>query len=339
MCICKKLYLQFTKTLTAKTSLNGTTHLPITIVVLIPLYNEEKNAIAISEAISKVFETIAQADYKILFVDDGSKDGTLACIKQLSTENEKVAYISFSKNFGKEAALLAGFEHIPPYTDAVITIDADMQHPPTLIPTLVQHWQEGNDIVYTFRKKSNEHVSYFAKATSKMFYWVMSKLADVELENGIADFKIFDKKVLAVIKEMKEDAPFFRGLFKWVGFKQLGIPYKVEARLHGETKYPTKALIKIALHNITSFSTKPLTMAIYVGFFTSFISILYIPYVLYSFYEGIAISGWASTIATIAFFGGVQLIVLGIIGLYLGKIFMQTKHRPRYIINEIKALS
>lgn len=319
--------------------MNAGINSPFTVVVLIPLYNEEKNAAVISEAMSRVFATVPNAAYKILFVDDGSKDGTLAVIQQLAAENEKVAYISFSKNFGKEAALLAGFEHIPPQTDAVITIDADMQHPPTLIPTLIQHWQAGNDVVYTFREKSNEHVSYFAKATSKMFYWVMSKLADVELENGIADFKIFDKKVLAVIKEMKEDAPFFRGLFKWVGFKQLGIPYRVEARLNGETKYRTKALVKIALHNITSFSTKPLTIAIYVGFFTSFISLLYVPYVLYSLYKGMAISGWASTIATIAFFGGVQLIVLGIIGLYLGKIFMQSKQRPRYIINEIKALS
>ena len=318
--------------------MNAATNSPFTVVVLIPLYNEEKNVAAISEAISQVFDTVANAEYKILFVDDGSKDSTLDVIKQLAGVDRKVAYISFSKNFGKEAALLAGFQNIPSTIDAVITIDADMQHPPSLIPTLIQHWQAGNDVVYTYREKSNEHVSYFAKTSSKMFYWVMSKLADVELENGIADFKIFDKKVLTVIKEMKEDAPFFRGLFKWVGFKQLGIPYKVEARLNGETKYPTKALVKIALHNITSFSTKPLTMAIYVGFFTSFISLLYVPYVLYSLYRGMAISGWASIIATIAFFGGVQLMVLGIIGLYLGKIFMQSKQRPRYIVNEIKAL-
>ena len=318
--------------------MNAGINSPFTVVVLIPLYNEERNVAAISEAINKVFDTVANAEYKLLFVDDGSKDSTLQVIKQLAAVNKKVAYISFSKNFGKEAALLAGFQHIPAAIDAIITIDADMQHPPSLIPTLIKHWQAGNDVVYTYREKSNEHVSFFAKTSSKMFYWVMSKLADVELENGIADFKIFDKKVLAVIKEMKEDAPFFRGLFKWVGFKQLGIPYRVEARLNGETKYPTKALVKIALHNITSFSTKPLTMAIYVGFFTSFLSLLYVPYVLYSLYQGIAISGWASLIATIAFFGGVQLMVLGIIGLYLGKIFMQSKQRPRYIINEIKAL-
>ncbi|MBC7650999.1 MAG: glycosyltransferase family 2 protein [Deinococcales bacterium] len=316
--------------------LHAGTNLPFTVAVLIPLYNEEKNAAIINEAIGNVFKNVLNADYRLLFVDDGSKDGTLAVIKQLAAADSKISYISFSKNFGKEAALLAGFQHIPESIDAVITIDADLQHPPSLIPTLIGHWQQGNDVVYTFREKSNEHVSYFAQFTSKMFYWVMSKLADVELENGIADFKIIDRKVLATIKEMKEDAPFFRGLFKWVGYRQLGVPYIVAPRLSGETKYPTKALIKIALHNITSFSTKPLTMAIYVGFFTSLIAILYIPYVLYSLYNGNAISGWASIIATIAFFGGVQLMVLGIIGLYLGKIFMQTKQRPRYIVNEIK---
>ena len=256
-------------------TLNAGTNIPLAIVVLIPLYNEEKNVAVISDAIKSVFETIPDAHYKILFVDDGSKDGTLHAIKKLVEQDEKIAYISFSKNFGKEAAMLAGFQHIPSTADAVITIDADMQHPPALIPTLIKHWQEGNDVVYTFREKSNEHVSAFAKVNSKMFYWVMSKLADVELENGIADFKLIDKKVLAVVKEMKEDAPFFRGLFKWVGFKQLGIPYKVAPRLNGDTKYATKALVKLALHNITSFSTKPLTMAIYIGFFTSFLSCTY----------------------------------------------------------------
>ena len=318
--------------------MNAGTHIPFIVVVLIPLYNEEKNAVIISKAISNVFEPIANTQFKILFVDDGSKDNTLAVIKKLASADDRISYLSFSKNFGKEAAMLAGFQHIPISVDAVITIDADMQHPPTMIPALIEAWHAGNDIVYTYRERSNEHVSLFAKLSSKIFYWMISNLADVELENGIADFKIFDKKVLAIIKEMKEDAPFFRGLFKWVGYKQLGIPYRVDARLNGETKYRTKALVKMALHNITSFSTKPLTVAIYIGFITSFISILYLPYVLYSFYEGRAISGWASTIATIAFFGGVQLMVLGIIGLYLGKIFMQSKQRPRYIINEIKAL-
>ncbi len=306
------------------------------ISVVIPLFNEEQNVFPITAAISSVFNSIDNCTFTIMFVDDGSNDNTLKKIRDISAENEHISFISFSKNFGKEAAMLAGFNNTSAGADAVITIDADLQHPPDLIPELIRKWQEGYDVVYTYREKSNEHVSLFSKINSKLFYWVMSSLADVKLENGISDFKLIDKKVLATIKDMKEDAPFFRGLLKWVGYRQIGIPYKVNERLHGETKYATKALMKLALHNITSFSTKPLTMAIYVGFFTSFIAVLYIPYVCYSLLKGVSISGWASTIATVAFFGGVQLIVLGIIGLYLGKIFIQTKQRPQYIINESK---
>ncbi len=306
------------------------------IAVVIPLFNEEQNVVPITAAISSVFNSIDNCTFTIMFVDDGSSDNTLKKIRDISAENKHISFISFSKNFGKEAALLAGFNNTCVEADAVITIDADLQHPPDLIPELIAKWQDDYDVVYTYREKSNAHASLFSKINSKLFYWVMSSLADVKLENGISDFKLIDKKVLATIKEMKEDAPFFRGLFKWVGYKQIGIPYKVNERLHGETKYATKALVKLALHNITSFSTKPLTMAIYVGFFTSFIAVLYIPYVCYSLLKGVSISGWASTIATVAFFGGVQLIVLGIIGLYLGKIFIQTKQRPQYIINESK---
>ena len=304
------------------------------IAFVIPLFNEEKNVAPIAQSIRSIFATLDGYTYTILFVDDGSSDHTLQNIKNLSLQYDEISFISFSRNFGKEAALLAGFNNTSPRADAVITIDADLQHPPDLIPEIISKWKEGNEVVYTYRDKNNEHASFLSRLNSLLFYWVMSKLADVKLENGISDFKLIDKKVLATVKEMKEDAPFFRGLFKWVGYKQVGIAYKVNERLHGKTKYATKALVKLALHNITSFSTKPLTMAIYIGFFTSFMSVLYIPYIFYSLITGQAISGWASTIATIVFFGGVQLIVLGIIGLYLGKIFIQTKQRPQYIINE-----
>lgn len=306
------------------------------ITVLIPLFNEEDNVIPITLAVDNVFKEIYNCSYEILFVDDGSTDNTLSEIKKLVKKKSNISYLSFSRNFGKDAALLAGFQHISLNIDAVITIDADLQHPPELITDLIKHWQNGYDIVYTYRKENNQDSSFFSKVASKLYYRIISKLADVKLENGLSDFKLIDKKIVSVIKNIKEEAPFFRGLFKWVGFNQIGIPYTAAVRLNGETKYPAKALVRLALHSITSFSTKPLTIAIYIGFFTSFISIFYIPYVLYSFYKGYAISGWSSTIATIAFFGGVQLIVLGIIGLYLGKIFIQTKSRPRYIINESK---
>ncbi len=306
------------------------------ITVLIPVFNEEDNIILITLAVDNVLREIYNCSYEILFVDDGSTDNTLPEIKKLVKKKGNVSYLSFSRNFGKDEALLAGFQNISLNIDAVITIDADLQHPPELITDLIKHWQSGYDVVYTYRKENNQDSSFLSKVSSKLYYWIISKLADVQLENGLSDFKLIDKKIVSVIKNLKEEAPFFRGLFKWVGYNQIGIPYKADRRINGESKYPAKVLIRLALHSITSFSTKPLTIAIYIGFFTAFISVLYIPYVLYSLYKGYAISGWSSTIATVAFFGGVQLIVLGILGLYLGKIFIQTKNRPRYIINESK---
>jgi dolichol-phosphate mannosyltransferase len=301
-----------------------------TVIVLIPLFNEEENVI------DSVFKEINNCNYEILFINDGSTDKTLSKVKNLEARNMNISYLSFSRNFGKDVALLAGFQHISPSIDAVITMDSDLQHPPELIADLIEHWQNGYDIVYAYRQKKSTTTSGISHLSSKLFYWIVSQLADVKLENGLSDFKIIDKKVVRVIKNIKEDNPFFRGLFKWIGYNQIGIPYSAGQRLNGVSKYSTKALIRLALNSITSFSTKPLTIAIYIGFFTSLISVLYIPYVLYSLYKGYSISGWPSTIATIAFFGGIQLMVLGIIGLYLGKIFIQSKNRPQYIIDESK---
>lgn len=305
-----------------------------TLVVLIPLYNEEKNIIPITKAVENVFKELKSCRFQLLFVDDGSTDDTLVEIKKIAEKKSNILYLSLSRNFGKDSALMAGFQHIYSNTDAVITIDADHQHPPELIPELIKHWQNGYDIVYTYRIQNNEKSSLFSNFSSRFFYYSISKLAEVKLEYGLSDYKLIDHKILHLIKDIKEDLPFFRGLFKWVGFKQVGIPYKPDKRLNGKSKYHAKTLFKLALNSIISFSTRPLTIAIYIGFFTSFISVLYIPYVLISLYKGYAISGWSSTIATIAFFGGIQLIVLGIIGIYLGKIFIQTKNRPQYIVNE-----
>jgi polyisoprenyl-phosphate glycosyltransferase len=307
------------------------------VIVIIPLFNEEQNIVAISEAIAYAFRFVRNVNYEILFVDDGSTDGTLTKIKQLESEKGNLSYLSFSRNFGKEAALLAGFQHAD--SDAVITMDGDLQHPPELIPDLLDYWQKGYEIVYTYRQADNKHSPFFSRFFSRLFYFVISKLADVKLENGLSDYKLVDKKVVEVVKEMKEADPFLRGIFKWVGYNQKRIAYTPDARLNGHSKYSKRALLSLAVQSITSFSTKPLSMAIYIGFFISAISVLYLPYVLYSLYNGYAISGWASTIVTISFFGGIQLIILGIIGLYLGKLFMQSKGRPPYLIRESKIKS
>ena len=301
------------------------------ISILIPVFNEEGNVPAITEAIRTVFEN-SHFDYEIVFVNDGSADNSLAIIKEIAITQNNIFYISFSRNFGKDNALLAGFKYCK--GDAIITIDADMQHPPEMIPGMLQLWEEGNDVVYTYRSDRNQHASNFNQFTSRMFYKVINNLSDVDLEDGIADYRLLDKSVVAVFNNLHEDRPFFRGLIKWVGFQQKGIPYMPKPRTTGETKYSPKMLIRLALQGITSFSVKPLTIAIYLGLTFSLLSTLYIPYVLISLYKGYAISGWTSIIVTIAFFGGLQLMILGILGIYLGKLFMQSKQRPHFIIKE-----
>ena len=305
------------------------------ISILIPVYNEEGNVPAITKAIQEVFANLA-FDFEIVFVNDGSADNSLSIIKKIAETQTNIFYISFSRNFGKDNALLAGLKYAN--GDAIVTIDADLQHPPEMIPEMLALWEQGNDIVYTHREDKNEHASNFNQFTSKMFYRIVNNLSDVELEDGIADYRLLDKKVVNVLNNLHEDRPFFRGLVKWVGFQQKGIPYTPNPRIAGETKYSTKALTRLALQGITSFSVKPLTIAIYLGLTFSVLSTLYIPYVLISLYKGYAISGWTSIIVTIAFFGGLQLMILGILGIYLGKLFMQSKQRPHFIIKESNLL-
>jgi polyisoprenyl-phosphate glycosyltransferase len=302
------------------------------ICVLLPVYNEEGNVRAISLALKEVFERLPEYSYSVLFVDDGSADNTLEEVKRLAQEETNVQYISFSRNFGKESALLAGLQHCN--ADAVITMDADLQHPPELISEMISYWKEGYEVVYAIRKERNIHAGTFNRIGSRLFYKTVNVLSDVKLEDGISDFRVLDRKVVAVIKDLKEDHPFFRGLIKWVGFKQKPVYYTPNERFAGESTYNIKSLTKLALHGIMSFSTKPLTLAIYLGFIFSLLSVLYIPYAFISIHYGWAISGWSSMIVTIAFFGGLQLMILGIVGLYLGKTFLQGKQRPQYIIRD-----
>lgn len=301
------------------------------ISVLVPVFNEEQNVEVISNEIDLLFQEL-DFEYEILFVNDGSSDNSINIIKQIVSQNDSIKYISFSRNFGKDNALLAGFKYAT--GDALITIDADLQHPIELIPEMLALWQKGNEVVYAYRDDRNIHASNFNQFTSRIFYHIINNLSDIELEDGISDYRLLDRKVINSLNTLHEDRPFFRGLVKWVGFQQIGIPYTPNARKFGESKYSNKELLRLALVGITSFSIKPLLIAIYLGFVFSLLSILYIPYVLISLYNGWAISGWTSIIVTIAFFGGIQLMILGIIGLYLGKLFMQSKQRPHFIIRE-----
>jgi dolichol-phosphate mannosyltransferase len=216
--------------------------------------------------------------------------------------------------------------------NAVISMDADLQHPPVLIPDMIRKWEEGFDIVYTIRKYS-KNISFFKRKTSDFFYHILSGLSDVELEKGSSDFRLLDASVVDVIRKNGESDIFLRGLVKWIGFRQYSIDFVAADRFSGVSKYSFGKMLRFAFTGITAFSVKPLYLAAYLGFFFSFLSpMVYFAYVFYSFYNESEISGWASLIMTVVFFGGLQLTILGILGIYMGKIFKQIKDRPTYIV-------
>lgn len=303
--------------------------------IVVPCYNESGNISVLYEAIQKVFseKSLENYAYNLIFVNDGSSDDSLEVLQMLSNEYENVKYISFSRNFGHQLAVKAGLDTA--MGDAVISMDADLQHPPALIPELVKKWEEGNQVVATIREYAPDAANKIKKS-STYFYKILNLISDIEIKDGAADFRLLDKSVISVIRSMDENEPFLRGMIPWAGFRQIYIPYIAQKRHSGETKYTLKKMLHLALAGVTAFSVKPLYFAVYLGFAFSILSILYIPYVIFSFINGTEISGWASLIMTIVFFGGLQLIILGIIGIYIGKIFKQTKNRPNYIIQEIK---
>ncbi|MFL9482086.1 glycosyltransferase family 2 protein [Chitinophagaceae bacterium LWZ2-11] len=298
--------------------------------IVIPVCNEKGNVPIMILALQHIMQPLPY-DFSITYVDDGSYDGTLEIIKQQCLQHSNVRFISFSRNFGHQNALKAGLDFSD--ADCVITMDGDLQHPPSLIPDLLKHWEEGFDVVYTIRKDHQE-IPLMKRKTSNLFYSVINRLSDIELESGTADFRLMDKRVVDIVRNFNEMDLFWRGLVKWLGFKQKGIEYEPAERIEGKSKYTYKKMMQLALKGITSFSTKPLSLAIYLGFLISLLSLLYIPYVVYSLWFGHPLSGWASMIVTVAFFGGLQLMILGIIGMYLGKLFMQSKQRPHYIVKE-----
>lgn len=299
------------------------------ISIVIPAYNEEGNLSEIRKAIDHVFHKLPNYKYEIIFVNDGSRDRTQDFLEEMSLSFPEVRYIEFSRNFGHQYAVKAGLDLAD--GNAVISMDADLQLPPAVIPEMIRKWEEGYDIVYTIRKYPKS-ISRFKRSTSDFFYRILSKLSDVELEKGSSDFRLLDASVIDVIRDGTESDVFLRGLVKWVGFRQYAIPFVAGERFAGESKYSLGKMFRFAFTGITAFSVKPLYLAAYLGFFFSLVSLLYIPYVIYSFMNHSEISGWASLIMTVVFFGGVQLIILGILGIYMGKIFKQIKGRPNYII-------
>lgn len=302
------------------------------IAIVIPSYNEATNIDVLVNALNETVSNL-NYDFKFLFVDDGSSDDTIAILREKSKLQSNIFYVELSRNFGHQNALKAGIDLVKNDADAIISMDGDMQHPPKIIPKLIQKWEEGYEVVYTIREEDKK-LSYFKNKSSNMFYGLMNKLSDIKFEPGTADFRLIDKKVAQVFSDFNENELFIRGIINWVGFKQFAINYEPNERFSGKSKYTFGKMMRFAIQGITSFSTKPLSMAIILGISLSVLAfIFYMGYVIYSIYYGHVISGWASVITTVVFFGGLNLVVLGIIGVYIGKLFMQSKGRPNYLIS------
>jgi glycosyltransferase involved in cell wall biosynthesis len=296
--------------------------------VLLPAHNESGNILPIHEEITRALDGKGY-DYEILFVDDGSTDDTLDRIKSLASSDPRVKYLELSRNFGHQNAIKAGLDQTE--AEILIMMDCDLQHPPTLIREMLEWHEKGYDIVRT-RRKAAGHEGLLKKTTSRWFYRLLNSISEIRLEEGSADFRLISGQAIDTLKSFGEFDLFYRGLIKWMGFRQVSIEYEPAPRLSGETKYSYRRMFGFGLKGFTSFSTKPLYLSAYLGVGFAMLSLLYFPYAVWAWVEGKTVSGWTSLIMTVVFFDGLQLMILGIIGIYIAKIFYQSKNRPHYII-------
>lgn len=296
--------------------------------IIICCYNEVSN---IPTVVKAIHENMVKTgyNYEIIAVNDGSSDGSQELLEKMANDDKQLFYIELSRNFGHQNALKAGVDNST--GDCVISMDADMQHPPRMLPDFIKKWEEGFDIVYT-RRMDDPNLPAKKRQTSKMFYHFLNSVSDIKLEEGVADFRLMDRRAADILVRIKGADLFIRGIVHWMGFRQCAIDYMPDKRLSGETKYTVKKMLNLAIQGILSFSTKPLYLALYLGFGISVLSLLCVPYALISLYSGHVMAGWVSLIITVSFLGGLQLFILGIIGLYIGRIFAQTKGYPSYII-------
>ena len=302
------------------------------VTLIIPMYYEEEVAQECYNRVIKVLKSIQNYTYEIIFINDGSKDKTLPILEEIASKDNNVKVISFSRNFGHQAAVTAGLKEVT--GDAIVIIDADLQDPPELIPEMLKHWEDGYEVIYG-KRKTRKGESAFKLLTAKMFYKTLNALSDVEIPRDTGDFRLVDRKVVDVINQMPEHNKFLRGLFSWVGFKQEAFEYERQERFAGKTKYPLKKMLKLASDGIIGFSTKPLKLVGGLGIITILISIGILIYSLISYFIGNNVqSGWTSIIVTVTLLSGVQLLSLWIISEYIGRIYDDVKKRPQYIINK-----
>lgn len=304
----------------------------ITVSIVIPVFNEEEVLPETYRRLTAVMEKTNQS-YELLFVNDGSRDRSRTILEELVQKDRRVRAIHFSRNFGHQAAITAGMDYAR--GEAVIVIDADLQDPPEVIPEMLAKWQEGYEVVYGKRLK-REGETFFKRLTASLFYRFLQRMTNVDIPLDTGDFRLLDRKVVEVMRLLREKNRFVRGLVSWVGFRQVALPYVREKRFAGETKYPLRKMLKLAWDGITSFSDKPLKIASYIGFLLSLVSFVYLLVILISKLLGKnTVPGWASLAVINLFFSGVILIILGVMGEYIGRIYDEAKNRPLYIVEKI----
>jgi glycosyltransferase involved in cell wall biosynthesis len=301
---------------------------PKLLSVVAPVYNEEE---LVEPFVRRTCAAVADYTFELVLVNDGSSDATAEILDRLAATDPRVRVVHLSRNFGHQAALTAGLEHA--VGDVVAMIDADLQDPPELIPTMIARWEEGSDVVYAVRKQ-REGETAFKLATASWFYKLFDKLAQVDLEPNSGDFRLLDRRALDALLTMTERSRFLRGMTVWVGFTQTAVPYEREARGAGETKYTLRKMLRFSLDAIASFSHLPLQLATYVGLVSATIAFVAIPVVVGLHFAGSYLPGFGSLTIAILLLGGIQLIALGVIGEYVGRIYDEVKHRPLYIVRE-----
>lgn len=298
------------------------------ISIIIPVLNEEKN---IPVIIKEIKRCLVGEIFEIIFIDDGSTDATLNVLRNFSLQYSWVHYISLSRNFGHQNAIKAGLDHA--HGSCVITMDGDMQHPPAIIPQMLERWRDGADVVHT-RRAPEQGQSTFKKISSAYFYRCINACTSVPIESGTADFRLMSERIVSICRSLKDDVLFWRGLIPWMGFRQEYLDYTPNSRIYGSSKYNLKKMCRLAWDGISSFSLLPLRLATIVGGIAFIVSLIYLVYVVYQAVTGAALPGWASLMSVALVLGSIQLIFLGLLGEYVGKIYFSTKHHELYFIKD-----
>lgn len=302
------------------------------ITIIVPCYNEQEVLEQFHKRTEDVLRGISDCRFRYLFVNDGSRDGTLGILRRLAVEDKKVSYLSFSRNFGKEAAMLAGLDYAD--CDAAVIMDADLQYPPEMIPEMIRWWRQGYDDVCAKRTDRNDE-GFVKRHLTNFFYKLLQKCSRTEIQRNVGDFRLLDRRCIAALRLMREGERYTKGMFTWVGFRKKEILFHVQPRAAGKTTWNYWSLLNLAIEGLTSFTTAPLRLASMFGMLVSFMAILYMLYVfIRAMIYGDPVAGYPTLLTVMLCLGGVQLLALGIIGEYLGRVFNESKRRPLYLIDE-----